>query len=80
MGQPGLENAKQVPIGVHLDTSEREGSTTAPESPRYPVDADAFGPTFGPADPVEAALARALDAAAVAGRFDVVAHVRAPAG
>jgi hypothetical protein len=30
---------------------------------------------FGPADPVEAALARALDAAAAAGRFDVVAQL-----
>jgi hypothetical protein len=47
----------------------------ASESPRYPVDAGAIGPTIGPADTVEAALARALDAAAAAGRFDVVAQL-----
>ena len=40
------------------------------------ADPDGFGPTFGPTgDPVEGALARALDAAAAAARFDVVAQL-----
>jgi hypothetical protein len=38
-------------------------------------DLDAFGPTFGPDESVEEALARAIDAAAAAGRFDVVAQL-----
>jgi hypothetical protein len=42
---------------------------------RNPHDADAFGPTFGPIDSVERALATALEAAAAAGRFDVVAQL-----
>lgn len=54
-------------------------SSEAPKEPdrsRSVADPDRFGPTFGPTgDPVEAALARALDAAAVAGRFDVVAQL-----
>jgi hypothetical protein len=63
-------------IDVHLDTSEPEACPKASETPRYPVDAHAFGPAIGPmGDVVEAALARALDAAAAAGRFDVVAQL-----
>jgi hypothetical protein len=61
---------------VHSQGFGDEAASRAPESPRYPVDADAFGPGFGPnGDVVEAALARALDAAAKAGRFDVVAQL-----
>lgn len=67
---------QDAPIDVHLESSAPSTSETASESPRNPVDADAIGPAFGPgSDHVEAALARALDAAAVAGRFDVVAQL-----
>jgi hypothetical protein len=51
---------------------------TADASPdaTFGGDTDTIGPTIGPAlDPVEASLARALDAAAAAGRFDVVAQL-----
>jgi hypothetical protein len=46
-----------------------------PDEARSTGDSDVFGPTIGPADPVEGALAQALDAAAAAGRFDVVAQL-----
>ena len=61
-------------IDVHPNTSEDDASAKPSETPRSPVDPGAIGPVIGPdGDVVEAALARALDAAAAAGRFDVVA-------
>lgn len=63
-------------IDVHPKTSEDDVPETPSETPRSPVDRDAIGPAIGPdGDVVEAALARALDAAAAAGRFDVVAQL-----
>lgn len=63
-------------IDVHPRTSEADASKTPSETPRRPVDANAIGPAIGPAgDVVEAALARALDAATAAGRFDVVVQL-----
>lgn len=41
----------------------------------HPPESEGFGPTFGPASATEAALARALNLAAAAGRFDVVAQL-----
>jgi hypothetical protein len=68
-----MESAR---IDVHSQGSGDEAPPKASESARHPVDADAFGPEFGPTrDGVEWALARALDAAASAGRFDVVAQL-----
>lgn len=61
---------------MHPQTSAVQAPREASESARYPVDADAIGPTFGPnVDPIEAALATALDGAAKAARWDVVAQL-----
>lgn len=63
-------------IDMHPNTSEDAASRAPSETPRSPVDAGATGPAIGPAgDVVEAALARAVDAAAAAGRFDLVAQL-----
>jgi hypothetical protein len=63
-------------IDVHPQTYESEAATKPSLTPRYPVDAEGIGPAIGPTgDIVEAALARALEAAAGAGRFDVVAQL-----
>jgi len=72
----GFESLDHARIDVHLDTSAREASASASESARTPVDADAIGLAIGPTgDLVEVALAKAREAAAVAGRFDVVAQL-----
>src|SRR5581483_8334674 len=60
------------------------GAVAAPasETPRHPVDAPGVSPSLGqsaeafaPGDNVEAALARALDAAVAAGRLDAVPSI-----
>lgn len=67
---------QDAPIDVHLDTSEPLASETASEPPRYPVDAGAIGPAFGPAaDQVETALAIAIHRASLAARWDVVTQL-----
>lgn len=58
--------------------SEGYDASSAPKEPDAPpkhVDPVPSGPASGPEDPVEGALARALDAAASGGRFDVVAQL-----
>ena len=64
-----------APIDVLPRTSDIDAPKWASESARHLVDADASGPAFGPATDVEIALARALEGAAAAGRFDVVAQL-----
>lgn len=66
---------------MHASTSDRalsspSTSTDTPDEARSTPDPSQFGPAIGPTnDAVEAALARALDAAATAGRFDVVSQL-----
>lgn len=50
------------------DPKSADGSRSSPEGER-------FGPAFGPTDDAETVLARALDRASAAGRFDVVAQL-----
>lgn len=76
MPEEGVEGAQSLDFDAHSRACDDEAIGDDSESARYPVDADAFGPAFGPAiNAVESALARALDAAATAGRFDVVAQL-----
>jgi len=75
VGQPGLENSDPLLFAADPKASLAATSPKVAASTRYPVDADASGPAIGPVDPVEAALAHALAAAAAAGRFDVVAQL-----
>lgn len=63
-------------IDVHPHASAADAPAKPSEAPRYPVDADAIGPAIGPVlDALEQAMARALEAAAIAGRFDVVSQL-----
>ena len=71
----GIERVHSANIDVASETYELSERPTSPDRSRSTPDAEAIGPTNGPMGPVEAALARALDAAAVAGRFDVVAQL-----
>lgn len=75
VGQPGLETAESASSDEHSRTSSDETPGAMSESTRSHVDAEALGQTLGQKDPVEEALARALDAASAAGRFDVVAQL-----
>jgi hypothetical protein len=70
---PGIENSSAILESTHSPSiaglaspRSQDGSGRTPES-------DTFGPGDGPALDTETALARALDLAAAAGRFDVVA-------
>jgi hypothetical protein len=67
-----LQNAR---IDDLSRVSVRDDAASVAEVARNRSDGAPFGPEFGPTDEVEAALARALDAAATAGRFDVVAQL-----
>jgi hypothetical protein len=72
----GIESVEYAHIDVLPQTSDVDAPRDPSASVRTPVDADAGGPAFGPvANAVETALARALEAAAAAGRFDVVAQL-----
>lgn len=53
----------------------KTGTDATPTSPELTPHGALMGQSMGPSDPVEAALAKALDAAAVAGRFDVVGQL-----
>src|SRR5262245_23032178 len=67
---PGAE-----PISKSLEESAGHDFSKSEDATRYRVDTDAIGPTFGPTDPVEIALAKALEGAAAAGRWDLVAQL-----
>jgi hypothetical protein len=84
--EEGVEHRAGDDIDEHPQASEDLGDDEASESSRYPVDANAIGPTIGPidapsmtaaavAEDVETALARAVDRASAAGRWDVVAQL-----
>ena len=75
MPEEGVEGAEVPRKASDPQTSEDGASGEASASVRPPVDVEASGPRFGPASEVETALARALDAAAAAGRFDVVVQL-----
>jgi integrase len=75
VGQPGLENVEHACIDHASSGCGERASVKDADEARKGVDAEGFGPTFGPSDPVEAALAKALEAATSAGRFDVVAQL-----
>lgn len=50
-------------------------SANGPDDARKAVDTNPIGPTIGPIDPLDAALARALSAAVDASRLDLVASI-----
>lgn len=62
-------------IDVYPHTSERGAVSNVDDEARSTPDSPPSGPAFGPADGVERALAVALERAAMAGRFDVVAQL-----
>lgn len=75
VGQPGLENLQHASIDVHSQGCSDVVVTKTSRSARYPVDASPLDQPTGPVDPIEIALAKALEAATAAGRFDVVAQL-----
>lgn len=73
---PGLERGEGVRIDDLSSTYERRGDAKVADEARKPADSEPSGPAFGPTvDVIEAALAKALEAAAAVGRFDVVAQL-----
>jgi hypothetical protein len=69
---PGIERGLDEATSRFLDVSTGRDSALAPDTTKKRGAAEEFGPTVGP---IEVALAKALEAAANAGRFDVVAQL-----
>jgi hypothetical protein len=85
MKKEGLETEDPLSVDGDSPGYAEEAVKTGAESARSVVDASPIGPTIGPPGGVDGtigppggvdgALARALEAAAAAGRFDVVAQL-----
>jgi hypothetical protein len=68
----GFEAKPQESVSPYVEESRDDVEKQSPDGEKSPPDQGGFGPTFGP---IEAALAKGLEAAAMAGRFDVVAQL-----
>lgn len=79
MPEEGVETVEPFDVDAHPHTSDGdETATVADRSTNHP-DREGIGPAIGPTEDahgdVAAALARAIDRASIAGRFDVVAQL-----
>ena len=75
VGEAGFENGESASVDEASRGYVASKAHKVDDEARKVADAEAFGQSFGQADDVERALAKALGEAAAAGRFDVVARL-----